>query len=204
MGYSVSGCISVAHSGEFKIFAVTIPYRVASDPVRSSTTRDASGGTRDAAKPDTGDVFVACNHPRNRWHGAGRLLATNASTPNAPDDPARGQGRRAAPGASKPGRRIGRRSDAAEDNVRDLRTPLRKAARVGHRTGSGLGASFGHGVPSGQFSANHVIAASYLRAVKDAPSWRRWMKRQSPVARRATVTSSIPRAAAYAVAQAIR
>ncbi|WP_426043680.1 hypothetical protein [Caulobacter sp. DWR3-1-2] len=66
----------------------------------------------------------------------------------------------------------------------------------------GRGTPTGHCVVGGQFTENHNMMESYLRAVNDAPPSIRSKKRQSPAARREIVTGFILRAVANAAAQA--
>jgi hypothetical protein len=79
-----------------------------------------------------------------------------------------------------------------------------------HQAASQTGAECWRGTPAGhcafagQLAANHAMIESYFRAVKDAPPSRRSKKRQSPVARRDTVTDFMPRARPNSSAQEIR
>ena len=69
---------------------------------------------------------------------------------------------------------------------------------------AGRGTSCGHCRSPGQLTENQSITASYLRAVKEAPSRSRSKKRQSPVDSRATVDASRPVALANSEAQVSR
>lgn len=68
----------------------------------------------------------------------------------------------------------------------------------------GRGTSAGQAASAGQCAENQAMMASYFRAVKDAPSFRRSKNRQSPVANRATVEPSRFVAVANAAAQVSR